>query len=169
MTTNHAALRGRPVELDDGTHVVVWSEEEAAATTIVVNDIHGREVGRLRAQRLRGDGAAELTVWTERPMRRRGIARLACTEAVEWAQRCRIPYLVGETSGVDPAARAFLTHCGFVVAIRSWAGSAKFAILVPGATARPVVSATFEHAIAALEAGASLAEAEAVYDRLVAA
>ena len=144
--------------------------DDGGAVTVVAVDPVGAVVGRAAARRAGtgGGGAADLSLWTDPSARRRGVARRMLASVAAWARAADVTYLVGDVPGDEPAATPFLAGCGMVVARRSGGGPDRFALLVPRAEP-PVARESFADAVAALEAGASLAEAEAVYDHLTAA
>ena len=172
MTSNQVALKGQMDHLPDGTPVLLWIEQDPQTITVLVTDEHGQDVAHARARRPTAAHrpSAQLQVRTEPQLRRRGVARLALNTLMEWAQDHDVPFLVVDVPVTHAAGRAFLLGCGYAVAVRTSGDTSRFAIQVPAGAPRRSPGDTDDalaRAEVALEAGASLNEAEALFDRLL--
>lgn len=162
MTRGTTRLQGRTLEVD-GEELVVWTEEGHDRFSAVVFNDAGDEVGYATATRsARHPSTAHLTIGTSRAFRRRGLGREILGTIIGWAEDELIEFLVGTAPARDAAVRKFLSSSGRPVATRTTGGSAEFAIQAP----RLTHTEDDHDAVArALEAGASLAEADALRSR----
>jgi GNAT superfamily N-acetyltransferase len=174
MTVNQTTRKGQQIDLEDGSRITLWTEQEDRhAVTVVAKDDDGAVLGQVRVERDPPRSSGSVAFWTAPGAHRRGIARAGLLEALRWAASEGFPFLGGEVAVDDHATRAFLARCGLAVAWRTDGATARFAILVPGRLAKversPNAAGAFDRAAIALESGASIAEADSVFERLGAA
>ena len=158
MTTT-TKLQGHTCVVD-GSPLVFWTESGPDAFSVVARDRDGHEVGYARATHAAGSRTAHLTLRTSHAFRRRGLGRELLAGMLRWAEGAGVEFLVGSGAATDAAARGFLAKVDPPVAIRANGRTMKFAIQTPAPV--PASDDRRDRIARALEAGASLPEAEAL-------